>query len=314
MSPARRFPSPPAKQRGVALLMAILVVALATVLAVSLQRDMSLDFRRVTTMTDIDAAFQYALGAEGWASEILKNDGEDSDTDHLNEDWAFDLPPLPIDDRGVLDGRIEDMQARYNINNLLDQENRSDERGLEQFKRLLEALEIDPRWAGQIADWLDEDVEPNFPDGAEDSMYTMQDPPYQSANMRITSTSELMLMPEMDRDTWEQLSPYIAALPSGTPININTATVPVIMSLSADMSRSDAESIVNDRPEDGYADVSEIGASVESDALAELSVSSSFFRATADIQVGSIQVTMYSLLERDAGNTVYPVIRSVGTP
>ncbi len=46
-----------------------------------------------------------------------------------------------------------------------------------------------------MADWIDEDTQPGFPDGAEDSVYTGQGPPHLAANMPITRASELLSLP-----------------------------------------------------------------------------------------------------------------------
>ena len=93
---------------------------------------------------------------------------------------------LPIDN-GEVFGTIEDLQGRFNVNNLLDNEGRIEEESLEQFRRLLNALGIDPRFAGITADWIDTDREASFPDGAEDSIYTGMIPSYRTANQTLSA-------------------------------------------------------------------------------------------------------------------------------
>ena len=60
-------------------------------------------------------------------------------TDHLDEIWAQELPGLPIDGGDVW-GKIEDMQGRFNVNNLIDDAGEIDEDMLEQFRRLLDLV------------------------------------------------------------------------------------------------------------------------------------------------------------------------------
>jgi hypothetical protein len=84
-------------------------------------------------------------------------------------------------------------------------------------------LDLDVRLADRLADWIDRDLEPNFPDGAEDSEYLSRQPPFRAANRPITSVSEILLVyPEIGAAGYDRLRPYITALPRGTLFNINT--------------------------------------------------------------------------------------------
>ncbi len=178
------------REGGVAMITAMLIVALVTMVAANMAWDNALDVRRTTVLLARDQAMQVAIGAESWVANILSQDLEDSDTDHLGEIWAQQLPPLPIDD-GEVFGAIEDLQGRFNLNNLVDDQGQVVQESLAQFQRLLAALGLEPRLAGIAADWIDSDVEAAFPDGAEDAIYTGRLPPYRTANQPLTSVSEL---------------------------------------------------------------------------------------------------------------------------
>ena len=167
----RRHPSLPKRSKGIALLTAILIMALITLVTVNLEWDTSVDLRRTTVMLFRDQAIQVALGAESWVMDVLRQDLQDGQTDHLGEIWASELPGFPIEG-GEVFGSIVDLQSRFNINNLIDQNGEVHEESLEQFRRLLNALGLDPRYAGITADWLDTDFDAGFPDGAEDPIYS----------------------------------------------------------------------------------------------------------------------------------------------
>src|SRR5690606_30640861 len=152
-------------------------------------------------------------GAEAWAADILRQDLVDSpDSDDLGEQWAFELPPLPVDG-GVITGRLEDLQGRFNLNNLIRPDGAVDLLALAQFERLLTLLEIDPSSAGAVVDWLDPDAEMHFPNGVEDAAYAVNDPAYRTPNAMITSPSELMAIGGFERDTYNAIAPYVTALP-----------------------------------------------------------------------------------------------------
>jgi len=279
--------------RGVALITAILITALAGTVAAGLAWDSALDMRRTMVLLYRDQAYQVALGAESWLQSILRQDLEDSDSDHLGEIWASDLPGLPIEG-GEVFGRVEDLQGRFNINNLIGQDGEIDQPSLEQFRRLLTALGIDPRFAGIAADWIDANQDAEFPDGAEDPIYTGLIPPYRTANQTLSNVSELAALEGIDKAIFDTLLPHIVALPGRTAVNVNTATAAVLQSLDEEMSAADVERLLAERAESGFADISGTFSSiVKPDVLNQL--------------------TYFSLLERGPRGDVTPILRSLGT-
>jgi general secretion pathway protein K len=109
--------SNPRRQTGLALLMAMLIVIIATTVAVSIVHEEKFTIRKSSHIDLMDRAGLYAFGLEDWAQIYLREDREDSDIDSLDEDWATNIPGLPIEG-GYLGGYIEDEQARFNINSL----------------------------------------------------------------------------------------------------------------------------------------------------------------------------------------------------
>ena len=305
------------RQRGVALITAVLVAALIGTVALSLARDNALDLRRTTLLLWRDQAVHVALGAENWVQTILRDDLADNTTDHLGEIWASELPGLPVESdvvQGELFGVIEDLQGRFNVNNLVDQNGEVDEPSLEQFQRLLIALEIDPRFAGIAADWIDANREASFPDGAEDPIYTSFLPAYRAANVPLTSATELASLEGMDRETFDVLLPHIVALPGRTGINVNTATGPVLQSLDENLSASDVEGLISERAEGGFADVqSTFSTLVAPEVLPLLEESTSFFQLKVIVQIATVRITYFSTLQRGPQGSVIPILRSFGT-
>ena len=309
-----RWPAlPRRRERGVALITALIVVALATIVAADLAWDNALDVRRTRMLLYRDQAVQVALGAESWVASILRQDLEDTDSDHLGEIWASDLPPLPIDG-GEVFGVIEDLQGRFNLNNLIDGDGGIHEPSLEQFRRLLTALELDPRFAGLAADWLDADADAEFPDGAEDSIYTGIVPPYRTANQLLSTASELAALEGMDKITFDTLAPHVTALPGRTDINVNTATPWVLRSLDENLSPGDVEGLVSERETEGFADVDNTFSTlVTPEVLSGLADSSNYFQLKVIVRIDTVRVTLYSVLRRGPRGSVSTILRSLGT-
>ena len=301
------------RHRGVALITAILITALAGSVAAGLAWDSALDMRRTTVLLYRDQALQVALGAESWLQAILRQDLEDSETDHLGEIWASELPGLPIDG-GEVFGKVEDLQGRFNINNLVADDGTVDEASLEQFQRLLLALGLDPRIAGIAADWVDADQEAGFPDGAEDPIYTGFIPPYRTANQTLTSVSELAALEGIDKASLDILLPHVVALPGRTAINVNTASGPVLQSLSEDISAADVERLIAERADTGFADVNNSFSSlVTPEDLNQLEETTDYFQLKVIVRIDTVRITYFSLLERGPRGDVTPILRSLGT-
>ena len=234
------------------------------------------------------------------------------------------IPPMPIEG-GEISGYLEDMQGRFNLNSLVVMEGKTfkpDLVAIERFGRLLELLEIEPKWAGMIADWIDSDGEAGFPEGAEDSVYTSQVPPYRTAELPITRTSELLALDEFGLERYRKLEPFITALPIGTPINLCTASPEILDSLvegvqEFTLARDNAAEL---RKERCYPSLKEFESRLDTKQRNELTqanvidVKSSYFRSTVWVTIGTTQFTLYSLLYRtDRTNLVRPILRSFGT-
>ncbi len=302
-----------ARDRGVALITAMLITAMATMVAANLAWDNALDVRRTMVLLNRDQAFQVALGAESWVIGILHQDLEDSETDHLAEIWAMELPGLPIEG-GEVFGAVQDLQGRFNVNNLVDDNGAIDEESVKQFQRLLLSLGLDQRYAGVAADWIDNDIEASFPDGAEDSIYTGMLPPYRAANQALSSVSELAAIDGMDKLTFNALEPHITALPGRTNINVNTATPAVLQSLDENMTVADVESLIAERETGGFTDVQNAFSSrVTPEILPSLEDSTQYFQLKVVVRIDTVRITLVSVLQRGPRGDVTPILRSLGT-
>ena len=183
-------------QAGIALLSAILITLTATAIIVSISHEEAFTIRKTSRILLMDRARLYALGLEDWAQIFLQKDREDTAIDHLGEDWAISIPGLPIEG-GLLSGFIEDEQAKFNINNLL-----VSEEWVNRFRRLCNNLDIDTTFISALLDWIDEDFEVRYPDGAEEHYDT-----YRVANRAMVDTSELLLVKHVTVEIFDSLKP-----------------------------------------------------------------------------------------------------------
>ena len=304
-------------KRGVALITAMLITALTASLAAGLAWNSALDVRRTMVLLFHEQGIQVALGAESWMRNILRDDLAESQTDHLGELWASDLPGLPVESdtvQGAVAGKIEDLQGRFNVNNLIDQNGEIDQAVFDQFQRLLRVLELDSRIAGITADWIDANQEAGFPDGAEDAIYTGFTPPYRTYNQPLTNVSELAALEGMDKASYDRLRPHVTALPGRTSINVNTATAEVLRSLDDSLDEAAVERLMSLREEGGIQNIADTFSTLVSpEMFSLLTESSGFFRLKAVVQIDTVRVTYFSILQRSPNGTVTTILRSLGT-
>ena len=300
------------RSRGVALLTVILVVALATPTAVAMASRQQLDIRRTENTLYQGQAMMYLYGVESWSIQFLAEDRRNNKVDHNNEDWAVRLPPLPVEG-GQVQGYLEDLQGRFNLNSL-NQPDDSGKLARERFERLLKQLEINTEIISTIHDWLDSDIDPRFPAGAEDDYYLGQEPAYRTANQNMLSPSELLLLKDLDKETYEKLIPHVNTLPKTVPININTASPEVLMSLADDISAADIEGIDSKRKDNAYESVEAFlaedifaGKNISEEGL---SVNTDHFLLLAQADIGHLQQTLTSILLRDEEGRVQVILRS----
>lgn len=303
----------PKWQRGVALILAMLVVSLAELTAVSMSSDQLLFFRRTENLLYHEQAYMYLLGAEDWGKQVLARDFNANKTDSKKDDWATVLPPIPVEG-GTIGGSIEDLQGRFNINNLADP---NDKVALDAFRQLLEINKIPPDLANAVLDWLDADQQVRFPDGAEDVDYLQGERAYRAANGLMGSVSELLYIKGFNYSMYEALAPALIALPTtGVPVNVNTATPMVLRMIVKDLSEEDAEQLTKQLEKDPVTDIKDFlsnslvtGKPV---ATTGIDVRSGYFMIHAFANIGRAKATLDSVIHRASAADVKTLQRSQG--
>lgn len=315
----------PRRQRGIALITAVLVVSLAVIAATSVLDSGHFAIQRASTLQDSEKAWGYATGAEDWVRTILQRDAKDNRHDALDEIWA-EPQTLPVEN-GAITGAIVDATSRFNLNNLGVSDNQipigtggekttAYLRQTRLFAQLIENIEDGPQLisnpqqlAETIRDWIDADQLPTG-GGREDSDYLILEPPRRAANRPMTSVTELRTVldslydPRTDdaRKIYQLLLPYVTALPVEgiTPININTAEPALLMALSPGNSKlAEFAQLRKEKPLKLPGEITtklELKPTEADPSL--VSVSSSLFQLRLQAVVGQGRVALYSLIFR----------------
>jgi general secretion pathway protein K len=309
----------PAAQRGVALLTAVILVAIAAVVATAIAFNNAMSARRGIASFGVAQSVQIAEGAEAIAAYVLKQTATGSAPISLNGPWAQHFGPQEFEGV-ILEAQLEDQQGKFNINNLVDANGVAVPGAVQAFQRLLTLVGLESKWADLLVDWIDTDNEPTFPDGAEDSVYLGMNPQYRPPNMPITSVSELLALPGFGRQRYDRLVPYIAALPPGTAVNVCTAPGVVLDALTPGKQEFsvDPQQLATRRQRGCFPTQNEFMATMSQTQQGQLAAAlpisqqSSFFRLHSWITIGTARFSLYSLLQSEGGQ-VRPILRTFGT-
>ena len=220
-------------QKGSAIIITVLIVTILVALVVEFAYEVYIDTAALSNWTNAQKASLIAKSGQTLRFkyiDMIKNDKILSEFEFPVE---RDLGP-----NTQLTIKIEDENAKFNINSIIFEKNgKTNERNLECLKRLFKYLNINPRLVLTIADWIDPNNEPR--EGLSDSEVNVK-------NTYLLTVDELTLIPGVDKNIYDKLIPFVT-VHGNSLININTAKLPLLLSLHEDMSEPLAQRIINYR-------------------------------------------------------------------
>ncbi len=283
-------------QRGSALLIALVVAALAAVIALAMIERGQGTLARTQALVDTERAYQYALGMEILAADMIEEaTAEGADASQIDGTWTapFEVPG------GLIQGRVLDQNARFNVNALAHPDSGQAARALSAMERLLNHLGLNPVIAAELADWVSGATMPR-PGSVGDAWYAGRQPPYRMAGVPLAHVSELRWLRSVDDDTWAQLSPHVSALPDHELlININTTQPEILAGLIDGLDLDQARRVLADGP---FADVRGfmghpvIEANAGPDLAAQVTVFSPWYMAQARVVLDGVERDYFRLM------------------
>lgn len=281
------------RQQGVAIIMVLLIVAIATSLAAYMAMQQNLWQRQVESQFERAQARQLGAAGLDWARAVLAEDAHGSNMDHEKEIWTLRLPAIPVEGGEVI-GAIEDRQGLFNLNNVVA--------NMAQFQRLLAVLGLPAELAPALADWMDADSETQA-GGAEDRYYLALPQPYRTSNRALAELGELVRVKGFDSRTIESLRAFVSVLPvTGTPVNVNFSPAEVLVAVFEGLTLSDARLLVQQRQGQPFKDIADFRQRLPHGGItivdSDISVKSEFFWVTGRASVGQAQVVTQALMQR----------------
>ncbi|KPV96869.1 putative type II secretion system protein K [Pseudoalteromonas sp. P1-9] len=321
------------KQTGAALIIVLFVVALAASLAVKMNARLMVEVQRSSNLVLQQQARWYAMAGEALAKRLLIDvKKQDKDRIDLSQKWAVETPPYPVED-GTVEGKIIDLQACLNLNALrfVDPNNASTRNFNEAHKTLEALLDIIPdlpmeeskeALADSVFDWLDEDSMPKR-QGVEEGEYMSYSIPYMTANNLFASVSELRLIRGFNPIIVEKLKPYVCVIPQYDEFKVNVNTLQpeqsLLLAAMLDISESQAETIISQRPNEGWDDLNKFindakqnGAKSLDDKDKRFVINSNYFEAQIKASFFETNFAMKSIIHITDNQKVSVLARRFG--
>ena len=314
----KAHPTPRQRQRGVAIIIALLLTTLAITIVASLFWQQQVQVRSIENQR-LQLQKQWVLlGAIDWASLILREDAKYSSTDTLDEPWAVPLAEMRLDqyvENGsadtdaadtTLSGKITDAQARYNLTNLYHH-GIIDPVEVTAFQRLLINVHLNPALAQATADEMAAAQKSSATNTSSDNNQSGKQP------MNLTQVDDLLAVPGFTQETLDQLRDFVIFLPRGTSVNVNTASAEVLSARINGLALADATALVNKRNTASFRDIPDFINRLPRSPLSELastvSVMTNYFLVNGKVRMNRAELEMQALIERNGPTTKLVWIR-----
>lgn len=291
------------RERGVAVVTAILIVAVAASAAAMMLSRQSAMIDQALMVSSRAQADLYAQAGIDWARGVLLEDARRTrEVDTLAEGWAQPIAALPVD-RALVAGSIGDEQGRFNLNNVMNG-NQPSGPDIRMLREILGHAGLAPELADAVVDWIDADGDLSGSGGAEDAFYLGLPRPYRAANRPMVQVEELYRVRGFDAAAVGKLRPWVTALPVRTPINVNTAGDVVLAALLG-VERAEAAALIAERRARPFPQKGDFAARIPSRgaaaAIPDYDVKSGHFLVHVRVAQDDVQLEVEALVRRVEG-------------
>jgi general secretion pathway protein K len=228
-------------QKGIALVVTLLAVALLTALVVEFAYGVYTGTNDLYNWRDAQRLSLMAKSGVNVSAKLLSNE---KIREQYNEPVEMPVENPFEDFKGTVTIRVENEDAKFNMNAIVPaNQNIGDEKNdpsipLACFIRLLKALKLDVTIADRVVDWIDTNSEARLGDSETGAK-----------NAAFNSVDELLLIHGISRKDYDTLLPYVTVSKERALliVNVNGAESPVLQSLSPAINEEVAKTIINAR-------------------------------------------------------------------
>ena len=300
------------RQRGVAVITALLLTTLAVTIVASLFWQQQVQVRSIENQR-LQLQKQWVLrGALDWATLILREDLKHSGTDNLDEPWSVPLAETRLDQYvengssgedladAALSGGITDAQARFNLTNLCP-DGKINPAEVAVFARLLDNAGLNPALSSATADSMAATFKKPVAPPANRNDQPVPRP------VVFAHVVDLLAVPGFTPQAIERLKELVIILPRATPVNVNTAPAEVLAARVDTLSLADATSLVGSRSTSSFRDLADFTHRLPGKVLfasaTDVSVATHYFLVNGKVRMSRAGLTIQALIERNASST-----------
>ena len=224
------------RQRGVALLVVILGIALMTLIIVDFATTAALGYLSAANQANELRAYYLARSSVSVGLGLLAEDARldqlmQPPYDSLSDVWAAPFPPGNVDG-GTASLWVIDEARKLNLNQLVNAQNgQINPDFAAELGRLFTIVGVDPQVIPAIADWIDADSDTSSVSGAEMDYYMRLKPPYAPRNAPMPTIGDLKMVRGIDDVAFNRLQPFVTVMPE-MQVNVNTAPPQVLAALT----------------------------------------------------------------------------------
>lgn len=307
---------PRQRQRGVAVITALLLTTLAVTIVASLFWQQQVQVRSIENQR-LQLQKQWVLrGALDWARLILREDAKYSTVDHLGEPWAVELAETRLDQyvengraegdiaNAALSGHIVDAQSRFNLTNLASNGSINPAQ-LAIFQRLLSGLRLDPGLAQATAAVLVAGQSQAVAAAGATAPVSGSAGAAAAQTIGISQVDDLLAVPGFSPAAYAKIKDFVTVLPMATPVNINTTSAEVLAAIIDTLSPSAAADLIASRDRAYFRDSADLGQRLPGTAIdnSRIAFATSFFLVTGKVRIGRAALEMLALIQRNGPNT-----------
>lgn len=293
-SKVARFRSAPRRQRGIAVVTAILIAALVASLAFALSARQRQWLNLVSNRADLAAARSLARSGIDLACLTLRDDMRGNQVDHLYEAWTVPIPPVNVGD-GEVGGRIVELQGRFNLFNL-QSGGRISVAGVAALRRLLPTRGLPANWADALAAAM----------AGREAAWLQQAPTSAGKSLVVANLAELADIAGIGAESIAPLEPLVTVLPEATSINVNFAPPEVLMAVTPGLSLREAERLTIRRAAEHFLSGQDFVNALSGELRTTVrptsfTVESQYFLAETEARSGRANVRLHALIYRQRG-------------
>ncbi len=277
----------PQEQKGVALIMALMVFALVSAMAASVMSYLARERDVIEQVQQTVQLKQQLLGGEAWAIDYFSQLEESSLPEFTSSKWLLKQETFPLEQDGdEMVISLLDRQSCFNINLLANEA--IAELNYQRLQRLITSLGKNPNLADQIKDWVDGDQDITGAGGHEDEFYQNFSPSFRTSDSALVSETEMLLWRWQSQDL-AVLLPWLCIWPVEMGANVNRFPEPLQDAYLVDMTQEQKQKFNARLDSAGFASVNDF---LEEESLADQTLEKEDWRINMAYVDALIQVTL----------------------